>query len=88
MDNAVAEFDRIYFSNLRIRIFYNAACEAVHYAMLQRKNGGKILQIGGGLEDINSEILKYKNVKKIINKNINNPNKPYSINISKYVLCE
>lgn len=34
MDNAVAEFDRIYFSNLRIRIFYNAACEAVHYAML------------------------------------------------------
>jgi len=30
MDRAVAEFDRIYFSNLRLRIFYNTACEAVH----------------------------------------------------------
>ena len=34
IDDAVAEFDRIYFSNLRIRVFYNTACEAVHYAIV------------------------------------------------------
>jgi len=33
MDNAVAEFDRIYFSNLKLRVFYNTACEAVRYAI-------------------------------------------------------
>jgi len=33
MDKAVAEFDRIYFSNLRLRVFYNTACEAVHCAI-------------------------------------------------------
>lgn len=30
MDKAIAEFDRIYFSNLRLRVFYNTACEVVH----------------------------------------------------------
>ena len=34
MDNAIAEFDRIYFSNLRLRVFYNTACEAVQYTVL------------------------------------------------------
>jgi hypothetical protein len=34
MDNAVAEFDRIYFSNLRLRVFYNTACEAVRWAIV------------------------------------------------------
>ena len=34
MDKAVAEFDRIYFSNLRLRVFYNTACEAVHCAIV------------------------------------------------------
>lgn len=33
MDNAVAEFDRIYYSNLRLRVFYNTACEAVRFAV-------------------------------------------------------
>lgn len=33
MDDAIAEFDRIYFSNLRLRVFYNTACEAVQYAI-------------------------------------------------------
>lgn len=35
MDKAVAEFDRIYFSNLRLRVFYNTACEAVHCAIVR-----------------------------------------------------
>ena len=35
IDDAVAEFDRIYFSNLRIRVFYNTACEAVHWAIVR-----------------------------------------------------
>ena len=30
LDDAVAELDNIYYSNLRIRVFYNTACEAVH----------------------------------------------------------
>jgi hypothetical protein len=34
MDKAIAEFDRIYFSNMRLRVFYNTACEAVHCAMM------------------------------------------------------
>lgn len=34
MDDVVVEFDRIYFSNLRIRVFYNTACEAVHYTII------------------------------------------------------
>ena len=34
MDKAIAEFDRIYFSNLRLRVFYNTACEAVYCAMM------------------------------------------------------
>jgi hypothetical protein len=31
MDNAIAEFDRIYYSNIRLRVFYNSACEVVNY---------------------------------------------------------
>lgn len=34
MDKAVSEFDRIYFSNLRLRVFYNTACEAVYNALI------------------------------------------------------
>ena len=34
MDDAVAELDNIYYSNLRIRVFYNTACEAVHCAIV------------------------------------------------------
>lgn len=34
MDKAVAEFDRIYYGNLRLRVFYNTACEAVYCAVL------------------------------------------------------
>jgi len=34
MDDAIAEFDRIYYSNMSLRVFYNSACEAVHYALL------------------------------------------------------
>lgn len=34
MDKAVAEFDRIYYGNLRLRVFYNTACEAVYSAVL------------------------------------------------------
>ncbi|MCJ7634524.1 hypothetical protein MUP77_19295, partial [Candidatus Bathyarchaeota archaeon] len=34
MDKAIAEFDRIYFSNLRLRVFYNTACEAVYCVMM------------------------------------------------------
>ena len=33
MDNAVAEFDRIYYSNLQLRVFYNTACEAVRHTI-------------------------------------------------------
>lgn len=33
MDKAIAEFDRIYYSNLRLRVFYNTACEAVYCAI-------------------------------------------------------
>jgi len=33
MDDAIIEFDRIYYSNVRLRVFYNSACEAVHYAI-------------------------------------------------------
>jgi len=33
MDNAIAEFDRIYYSNPRLRVFYNTACEAVHHVI-------------------------------------------------------
>jgi spermidine synthase len=40
--------------------------ESVHYAMLQRPYAESVLQIGGGLTDINSEIFKYKNVKSLI----------------------
>jgi len=31
MDDVIVEFDRIYYSNLRTRVFYNSACEAVNY---------------------------------------------------------
>ncbi|MGA3192170.1 MAG: hypothetical protein ABSD73_06610 [Candidatus Bathyarchaeia archaeon] len=34
LDNAVVEFDRIYFSNLRIRTFYNTACEAIRFVIV------------------------------------------------------
>ncbi|MCP8308870.1 MAG: hypothetical protein H3Z53_11265 [archaeon] len=34
MDSAVAEFDRIYYSNTSLRVFYNSACEAVRYAVI------------------------------------------------------
>jgi hypothetical protein len=34
LDNAVVEFDRIYFSNLRIRAFYNTACEAIRFVIV------------------------------------------------------
>lgn len=34
MDDAIAEFDRIYYSNLRLRVFYNTACEAVQLAIV------------------------------------------------------
>jgi hypothetical protein len=34
MDEAIAEFSRIYYSNLRLRVFYNTACEAVSCAMM------------------------------------------------------
>lgn len=34
MDKAVSEFDRIYYSNLRLRVFYNTACEAVYNALM------------------------------------------------------
>ncbi len=40
--------------------------EAVHYAMLQRPGARKILQIGGGLTDINPEIFKYKNADTLV----------------------
>jgi hypothetical protein len=33
MDNAIAEFDRIYYGNMRLRVFYNSACEVVHYVI-------------------------------------------------------
>jgi spermidine synthase len=40
--------------------------ESVHYAMLQRPNAKKVLQLGGGLTGINPEIFKYKNVELLI----------------------
>ncbi len=40
--------------------------EAVHFTLLQRPKVKTVLQIGGGLEGITPEILKYKSIKKIV----------------------
>ena len=44
IDDAVAELDNIYYSNLRIRVFYNAACEAVHCAMVNSDSQIELLE--------------------------------------------
>jgi hypothetical protein len=43
IDNAIVEFDRIYFSNLRIRTFYNTACEAIRFVIVNPPNSPLIL---------------------------------------------
>lgn len=45
--------------------------EAVHFTLLQRPKAKTVLQIGGGLEGITSEILKYKSIKKIVHLELN-----------------
>ncbi len=45
--------------------------EDVHFAMLQRNNAERVLQIGGGLEGVTPEILKYTNVRQIVHIEMN-----------------